>query len=500
VRALGSTQEDAVDVRIVSATHKDLAADVQAGRFRQDLYLPAERHRDRGAAAARAARRPARAVPGAAGAHRAGVRHAGAALSPDVWSSLRAPAARQRARTREPAAPRRRAVRRPGAAGRRHRRRRAAAQGRPTARRPAARPAPACRRTCRATSTSRSARSWCKALQETGFNRTAAAQRLGLSLRQIRYRIERLAIAVPGGDDPDDAPSPPERRHDPLWSGGWYRFARRLDSPNFGPRPAGAQVDLVVVHSISLPPGEYGGDEVQRLFTNTLDWARTPISARSRTAGVGAFLRAARRRTVAVRQLRRPRLACGRNRSWRGRDNCNDDSVGIELEGLEGGPFEPAQYEALAAVCAALAQRYPMRHVAGHEHIAPGRKQDPGSGFDWALLRRQLGWEAAVSITLQTALRHATTTSSVLRPRGPLDIVVAPPRGAAHGTTSRHDRHAARPTGPPRMLPDQAQPSFALTHGPLAVDTASRTACQCTDNPLAVHSLCTRHPPVDHYL
>jgi AmpD protein len=78
---------------------------------------------------------------------------------------------------------------------------------------------------------------------------------------------------------------------------------------------------------------------------------------------------------------------------WRGRANCNDDSVGVELEGIEGGPFEAAQYEALAAVCAALAQRYPVRHVAGHEHIAPGRKQDPGSGFDWALLRRQLGWE-----------------------------------------------------------------------------------------------------------
>ena len=77
------------------------------------------------------------------------------------------------------------------------------------------------------------------------------------------------------------------------------------------------------------------------------------------------------------------------HRSWRGRDNCNDDSIGIELEGLEGEHFEPAQYEALRCCCAALAQRYPIAHVAGHEHVAPGRKRDPGPGFDWALLQRQ---------------------------------------------------------------------------------------------------------------
>jgi AmpD protein len=81
--------------------------------------------------------------------------------------------------------------------------------------------------------------------------------------------------------------------------------------------------------------------------------------------------------------------------AWRGRDNCNDDSVGIELEGLEGGPFEDAQYETLAGLCAALASRYPIAHVAGHEHIAPGRKGDPGAGFDWPLLQRSVGWPAS---------------------------------------------------------------------------------------------------------
>jgi N-acetyl-anhydromuramoyl-L-alanine amidase len=189
--------------------------------------------------------------------------------------------------------------------------------------------------------------------------------------------------------------NPPAPEHgDPLWDAGWYRFARRLASPNFGARPAGALVDLVVVHSISLPPGVYGGDEVQRLFTNTLDWEAHPYFQQIRGMQVSAHFFV--RRDGALWQF----VSCddrawhaGRSH-WRGRDECNDDSVGIELEGLEGGDFEPAQYEALAVICAAIAQHYPIRHVAGHEHIAPGRKNDPGAGFDWAALRRETGWPA----------------------------------------------------------------------------------------------------------
>jgi AmpD protein len=181
---------------------------------------------------------------------------------------------------------------------------------------------------------------------------------------------------------------------DPLWQGGWYRFARRLDSPNFGPRPAGSVIDLLVVHSISLPPGVYGGDEVQRLFTNTLDWDAHPYFQQIRGMQVSAHFYI--RRNGELWQF----VSCD-DRAWhagasqyRGRANCNDDSIGIELEGLEGGAFEDAQYEALAAVCAAAAQRYPIAHVAGHEHIAPGRKADPGARFDWLLLQRNLGWDA----------------------------------------------------------------------------------------------------------
>lgn len=188
-------------------------------------------------------------------------------------------------------------------------------------------------------------------------------------------------------------PAPPEAG-DALWRGGWYRFAHRVDSPNFGPRPPGAEIDLVVVHSISLPPGVYGGDEVRQLFTNTLDWDAHPYFQQIRGAQVSAHFFV--RRDGALLQF----VSCDERAwhagksCWRGRENCNDDSIGIELEGLEGGTFEPAQYEALAAVCAAIAQRYPIRHVAGHEHIAPGRKKDPGENFDWALLRRELGWGA----------------------------------------------------------------------------------------------------------
>lgn len=177
-----------------------------------------------------------------------------------------------------------------------------------------------------------------------------------------------------------------------LWDGGWYRFARAVASPNFGQRPPGAVVDLVVLHSISLPPGEYGGDAVQQLFTNTLDWDTHPYyrGIHGMTVSAHFFVQ----RTGALWQF----VDCDA-RAWhagascyRGRANCNDDSIGIELEGLQGDHFEPAQYETAAALCAAIAQRYPIAHVAGHEHIAPGRKNDPGSGFDWARMQASVGW------------------------------------------------------------------------------------------------------------
>ena len=176
-----------------------------------------------------------------------------------------------------------------------------------------------------------------------------------------------------------------------LWQQGWYRHARRLDSPNFGQRPQAAHIDLIVIHSISLPPGQYGSAKVQELFTNTLDWQAHPYFESIRGLQVSAhfFIE----RTGALWQF----VSC-EHRAWhagvssyRGRSNCNDDSIGIELEGLEGYAFEPGQYESLRSLCAALLQAYPIAHLAGHEHVAPGRKQDPGEGFDWLQLRNALG-------------------------------------------------------------------------------------------------------------
>ena len=176
------------------------------------------------------------------------------------------------------------------------------------------------------------------------------------------------------------------------WDGGWWRPAQRLESPNFGPRPAEAQIDLVVLHSISLPPGRYGGSEVQALFTNQLDWDAHPYFQQIRGLQVSAHFYVRRDGSVWQFVSADARAWHAGASAWRGRSNCNDDSIGIELEGLEGETFDAPQYEALGRLMPALAQRYPIAHVAGHEHIAPGRKQDPGPGFDWWRLRRRLGW------------------------------------------------------------------------------------------------------------
>lgn len=177
------------------------------------------------------------------------------------------------------------------------------------------------------------------------------------------------------------------------WQQGWWAGARACPSPNFGPRPDGSAVTLVVLHSISLPPGVFGGGDVERLFTNRLDADAAgahPFYAGLRGLRVSAhfFVRRDGRLQQFVSCDQRAwhaGLSC-----WRGRDNCNDWSIGIELEGLEGGLFEAAQYRRLGTLLPLLCSRYPVREAVGHEHIAAGRKADPGDGFDWARLRREL--------------------------------------------------------------------------------------------------------------
>jgi AmpD protein len=186
---------------------------------------------------------------------------------------------------------------------------------------------------------------------------------------------------------------PIEHGASPL-QGGWHAGARIVASPNRGARPDGMVVDLVVIHSISLPPGEYGGPYVEQLFTNALDWGAHPYFERIRGTQVSAHF-------VILRGGELLQFVSCDERAWHAgrsrfheRDNCNDYSIGIELEGLEGEAFAPAQYRARARLLLDLRARYPLEHVVGHEHVAPGRKQDPGAGFDWQGLALALGWPA----------------------------------------------------------------------------------------------------------
>lgn len=179
-----------------------------------------------------------------------------------------------------------------------------------------------------------------------------------------------------------------------LDASGWMSGTRLCPSPNFGPRPAGTVVDLAIVHSISLPPGLYGGDAIEQLFTNRLDWDAHPYYQQIRGLEVSAHFVVRRDGEVVQFVSTADRAWHAGRSSWQGRDNCNDYSVGIELEGLEGLAFDAPQYESLASVLVALARQLPLRAVAGHEHVAPGRKEDPGAAFDWPRLIDRLGWPA----------------------------------------------------------------------------------------------------------
>lgn len=176
------------------------------------------------------------------------------------------------------------------------------------------------------------------------------------------------------------------------WNAGWWHKARRRESPNFGARPAGMAIDLVLIHSISLPPGQYGGDAIERLFTNRLEWNAHPYYEQIRGMQVSSHFLVRRDGELLQFVSCDDRAWHAGASSWRGRADCNDFSIGVELEGLEGERFELPQYKALAVLVKALARRYPIAALAGHEHVAPGRKQDPGPGFDWHRVKAALGW------------------------------------------------------------------------------------------------------------
>jgi AmpD protein len=155
-------------------------------------------------------------------------------------------------------------------------------------------------------------------------------------------------------------------------------------------------VTLLVVHSISLPPGQYGGDAVERLFTNRLDWGEHPYYEAIRGLEVSSHFLIRRDGELVQFVSCDERAWHAGASSWRGQSDCNDFSIGVELEGLEGEAFEDIQYVRLFELAQALTQRYPLTAIAGHEHVAPGRKRDPGAAFDWPRVGLALagrGWD-----------------------------------------------------------------------------------------------------------
>ncbi len=180
---------------------------------------------------------------------------------------------------------------------------------------------------------------------------------------------------------------------------GWLHGVRHCLSPNHDARPAGVPVDLLVIHNISLPPGDFGSGTIEALFLNRLDPRADPFLATLSGLSVSTHF-------LIERDGRTTQFVSCLDRAWHagasefeGRIACNDFSIGIELEGTDFVAFEASQYHALAMLVSALQTRFALRAVRGHQHIAPGRKTDPGPHFDW----RRLALEAALPAAMLPA-------------------------------------------------------------------------------------------------
>ena len=171
------------------------------------------------------------------------------------------------------------------------------------------------------------------------------------------------------------------------WVDGWLESARQVVSPNQDARPPAMPVDLVVIHAISLPPRQFGGDEVSQLFTNTLEPLAHPYFADVAGVRVSAHFYIRRDGTLVQFVPVTARAWHAGASNWQGRERCNDFSVGIELEGDHDTPFETAQYQTLKHLLEQLQAVLPIAAVTSHSHIAPGRKTDPGPAFDWQQVR-----------------------------------------------------------------------------------------------------------------
>lgn len=187
--------------------------------------------------------------------------------------------------------------------------------------------------------------------------------------------------------------SPQQAESLQLRTSGHLPGARWCPSPNFGPRPEGADISLLIVHNISLPPGRFGGDAIERFFCNRLDAGEHPYFETIADLKVSAHALIQRDGAVVqfVSLLERAWHA-GRS-SFCGREECNDFSIGIELEGTDDMPYTEAQYRSLARLSRLIMVAWPdidPSRITGHSDVAPGRKTDPGPAFDWPYFHRCL--------------------------------------------------------------------------------------------------------------
>lgn len=174
---------------------------------------------------------------------------------------------------------------------------------------------------------------------------------------------------------------------------GLLKEAEYSHSPNFDERPDGGIIDLLVVHGISLPPGEFGSNDVKALFTNTLDPNKHPYFQTIAELKVSSHLFIRRNGEIMQFVPFRQRAWHAGRSQFENRENCNDFSIGIELEGTDTLAYTQVQYQQLAQAVVAIMQAYPLineQRIVGHSDIAPGRKTDPGESFDWFYFRQLL--------------------------------------------------------------------------------------------------------------
>lgn len=171
---------------------------------------------------------------------------------------------------------------------------------------------------------------------------------------------------------------------------GWFTGVRKLASPNHDCRPPGVKIDLLVIHNISLPPEQFSGSGILNFFTNRLDTDAHPYYAQLKGVRVSSHFLIRRDGGIVQFVPCRQRAWHAGVSDWQGRSRCNDFSIGIEMEGSDFVPFTDQQYAALTRLTRRLQRVYPLRSIAGHSDIAPGRKTDPGPCFDWPRYRAQI--------------------------------------------------------------------------------------------------------------